>query len=110
MLPTPEIVRCFHDLFSGLPAMELRWPTSADRAWHLPDDVMLIGPAPNVFGVTVHRLESDTFLVKCLWNVREYVWPNLTGDAIRESSLAPILAALDTDLDCLLGQTLAAAA
>jgi hypothetical protein len=110
MLPTPEIIRCFHDPFSRLPAMELRWPTPCDWAWHLPDGTTIIGPAPTSFGVTVHRQGSDAFLVRCLWNDRDYVWTDLTANEILESSLSPILAALGTRLDYLLDQPLAMAA
>ena len=110
MLPTPEIIRCFHDPFSRLPAMELRWPSSADWAWHLPDGKTIISSPPTSFGVTVHRQGPNAFLVRCLWNDRDYVWMNLTADEILESSLSPILAALGTRLDYLLDQPLAAAA
>jgi hypothetical protein len=110
MLPTPEIIRCYHDPYSRLPAMVLRWPIAADWAWHLPDGTTIIGPAPTSFGVTVHRQGPDAFLVRCLWNDHDYCWSDLTAAQLVESSLSPILAALGTRLDYLLDQPLAAAA
>jgi hypothetical protein len=110
MLPTPEIIRCFHDARSRLPAMELRWPAATEQAWRLPDGTIHVGPAPTAFGITIHRLGVDAYLVRCLWNDRDYCWSNLTGRQLHDTSLDSILAALGTSLDYLLDQPLLAAA
>ena len=110
MLPTPEIIRCFHDAHCRLPAMELRWPAGTDRAWRLPDGSSIVGPAPTAFGITIHRLGAESYLVRCLWNDHDHSWPHLTSRQLHDSSLDAILAALGTRLDYLLDQPLSAAA
>ncbi len=109
-LPKPEIVRCFFEqsFEAPLPAMELRWdPDSAgafERIWHLPENLMLKGPAPQRFGVTIHRVADNTYQVRVLWNRLCLDWEELTRRQIMTSSLALILGALGTDVWYLLEQ------
>ena len=109
-LPKPETVRCFFDrsFEPPLSAMELRWdadaPGVAERTWHLPDGVVLKGPAPRRFGVTIHRLSKNSYQVRVLWNRLCLSWDDLTRLQIMTSSLAIVLSALGTDLWYLLEQ------
>jgi hypothetical protein len=109
-LPKPEVERCFfeHRFEPPLPAMELCWdpdgPGVAERVWHMPDSVLLKGPAPRRFGITIHRQGSDSYQVRVLWNQLSLRWDDLTRVQIMASSLAVILNALGTDLWYLLNQ------
>ncbi|MBI1832659.1 MAG: hypothetical protein HYR84_14560 [Planctomycetes bacterium] len=103
-LPKPKIVRCFFDETFGpaLPVMELCWPAmhagAADHTWHLPEGVSIKGPAPRRFGVTIHRTAGDAYQVRILWNAVCMSWARLTRRQIMASSLAALLASLETDL------------
>jgi hypothetical protein len=109
-LPEPQIIRCFFDRNATphLPAMELRWdadtPSVADGIWHLPGNVVLKGPAPERFGITVRRVDFVNFRVRVLWNELSLHWESLSRTQIMTSSLAPVLRALGTDLWYLLEQ------
>jgi hypothetical protein len=109
-LPKPDVVRCFFEqtFEPPLPAMELRWdPDSAgafDRVWHLPENVTIKGPAPQRFGVTIHRLGDNSYKVRVLWNRLCLNWDELTRRQIMTSSLALILGSLGTDVWYLLDQ------
>src|SRR5262245_4624858 len=101
-LPTPKIKRCADE------AMDLQWdadePGVMERAWHLPDGVVLHGPAPARFGVKIQRGHSDLYRVRVVWNRLTLDWDGLTRVQIMASSLKPLLAALGTDLWELLEQ------
>jgi hypothetical protein len=109
-LAKPEVERCFFESSAQppLPAMDLRWdpdgPGVAERVWHLPDNVLLKCPAPQCFGITIHRHGSNSYQVRVLWNHLSLRWNNLTRVQIMASSLAIILSALGTDLWHLLNQ------
>jgi hypothetical protein len=108
-LPKPEVVRCFHatGFEPHLPAMVLRWadsPSHTEHIWHLPDNLTLKGPAPQRFGITVHRLGPNAFQVRCLWDNLSVTWERLTRSQVMASSLSQILSALGTDLWYLLNQ------
>jgi hypothetical protein len=109
-LPKPEVVRCFFEQSFDTPlaAMELRWDPDghgvAERAWHLPDSVMLKGPAPERFGIMIHRHGADSYQVRVAWNRLCLSWDGLSRVQIMTSSLAIVLAALGTDLWYLLSQ------
>ncbi len=109
-LPKPEVVRCFFEksFEPRLPAMELCWdpdaPGVAERTWYLPGSVSLKGPAPQRFGITIARYESDAYRVRVLWNRLSLNWDNLTRVQIMSSSIALVLNALGTDLWYLLNQ------
>ncbi len=62
------------------------------------------GPAPDRFGVTVHRVGADSYRVRLLWNSLCLSWEHVTRVQVMTSALAPILAALGTDLWHLLNQ------
>ena len=109
-LPTPTIERCFFEntFDPPLSAMELEWDPDApgvmERSWYLPDGVVIKGPAPTRFGITIHRLGADAYRVRVLWNHLCLSWDNLTRMQLMTSSLALVLGALDTDLWHLLEQ------
>jgi hypothetical protein len=110
LLTKPEVVRCYFEntIQPHIPAMCLHWdadaPGVADRTWHLPDGVSVKGPAPEHFGVTIHRHGANAYHVRVLWNQLILDWNNLTRVQIMTSSLAPLLRALGTDLWYLLEQ------
>ena len=107
-LPKPEVERCSYDAEVGMSAMELCWnvdaPGVTDRLWHLPDGMSLKGPAPQRFGVTVHRTGPNAYRVRVLWNRTCVSWEGLTRAQVMASSFALILASLGTDLWTLLNQ------
>jgi len=106
----PEVLRCYFEtsVLPHLPAMHLRWPPDApgvaERSWHLPDGVIVKGPAPRHFGVTINRHGPNTYQVRVLWNQLYLSWQNLTRLQIMTSALAPLLRALGTDVWNLLEQ------
>lgn len=110
LLPAPHIERCFFEtrFQPHLPAMELRWdadaPGVSDRAWYLPDDVCIKGPAPGRFGLTLHRRADNAYRLHVLWNRLCLAWEDLPRSEIMASSLSVILDALGTDLWYLLCQ------
>ena len=110
LLPKPTIVRCYFDAANMPPlsAMELAWdsdsPGVMDRVWHFPDNVVVKGPAPENFGITIHRKAKNSYQVQALWNNLRLSWNHLTRTQIMSSSLAAMLRALDTDLWHLLEQ------
>jgi hypothetical protein len=109
-LPKPEIDRCFFErsLEQPLPAMNLSWdpdaPGVAERFWYMPGGMLLKGPAPRRFGITIHRQGKDSYRVRVLWNGLCLCWDELTRLQIMASSLAIVLDALGTDLWYLLNQ------
>jgi hypothetical protein len=109
-LSKPKIARCFFErsLEQPLPAMDLSWdadaPGVAERFWYMPGGVLLKGPAPRSFGITIHRQGKDSYRVRVLWNGLCLCWDELTRVQIMASSLANILDALMTDLWYLLNQ------
>ena len=101
-LPTPKIKRCADE------AMELQWDPDApgvmERTWHLPDGVVLHGPAPAQFGIKIQSGNNNQYRVRVVWNRLTLDWNSLTRVQIMASSLKPLLAALGTDLWALLEQ------
>src|ERR1051325_2615805 len=57
--PRIELEQCVFDqgLQAPVRALQLQWEAdgdaNAERAWHMPDGVMLKGPAPRRFGITI---------------------------------------------------------
>jgi hypothetical protein len=109
-LPKPDVVRCFFEqtIDPPLPGMELRWDADAvgafERVWHLPDNVTIKSPAPQRFGVTIHRLGENSYRVRVLWNRLCLSWDALTRRQIMTSSLTLVLGSLGTDVWYLLEQ------
>jgi hypothetical protein len=109
-LPAPEVVRCFFDesFDPHLPAMSLRWDPGyagpLERLWDLPEGIAIVGPPPRRFGFSVRRLEADAYAVRLLWDQTQLSWPTLARVQLLTSALAPLLAALGTDLWYLLDQ------
>jgi hypothetical protein len=113
-LPQPEVVRCYFDdsFHPRLPAMCLRWDADngqgLERLWELPDGVCLAGPPPKHFGVSIQRRGADGYSVRLLWNHTGLTWSSLTRAELLTSALAPLLAAMGTDLWHLLDQPIRA--
>jgi hypothetical protein len=110
----PEVVECYFDeaFDPQLPAMRLRWPARAagrrERLWELPEGLTFTGPAPERFGIHIRRTDADAYRVRLLWDRTCLTWPSLSRTQLLASSLTGLLAALGTDLWCLLDQPLAA--
>jgi hypothetical protein len=109
-LPVPEVIRCYFDeqFDPPLPAMCLHWglgrPEPLAQLWQLPAGVSLDGPPPQRFGIRIQRLAADAYTVRLLWDRTCFVWTPLDRLELADSSLAPLLSALGTDLDYLLDQ------
>jgi hypothetical protein len=107
-LPRPEVLRRFTEAACqpALPALRLRWDASAlaERLWELPESVCLTGSAPERFGFNIERQGDDAYAVHILWNRTHLSWPELTRVQLLTSALAPLLAALGTDLWQLLAE------
>ncbi len=111
-LPKPHIERCmFERCFEPpLPVMDLCWDEDAfgvaEHDWHFPDGILLQGPAPRRFGITIHRHGNDAYLVRVAWNRVCLSWESLTRVEIMTGSLALILNSLGTDVWHLLNQSI----
>jgi hypothetical protein len=108
-LPKPEIVRRYVDevFHRSAAVLSLRWPGGAalgERLWELPDGVNIVGAPPQRFGVHLQRGGGDVFSLRVLWNGTCLSWASLSRMQLLSSALAPLLAALGTDLWCLLEQ------
>jgi hypothetical protein len=109
-LPSPEVLRCYVEegFTPGLPAMCLRWKDGEDEAeerqWEMPEGIVLSGPLPERFGISIRRVRRDAYLVRLLWNRTCLVWQDLHRSQILASALTPLLAAMGTDLWYLLEQ------
>jgi hypothetical protein len=109
-LPNVKVVRCYFDesFEPHLPAMTLRWDTPgqepAERLWELPAGFHVLGPAPERFGFQVRRLDSNYYSLRLLWDQTCLSWPSVSRLQLMSCSLAPLLAALGTDLWSLLDQ------
>jgi hypothetical protein len=113
-IPEPEVARCFFDAgFSPpLPAMRLRWWSSSfrrRRVWRFPAGLDLLGPAPQRFGITIHRVAADAYYVRVLWDRARFQWCSLSRAALAASSLGSFLAVIGTDLNYLLDQPISQA-
>ena len=113
-LAEPEVLKCyFDDTFQPhLPAMWLRWRGDpggpAERLWYLPEGVCLMGPAPEHFGVNIHRRADDAYSVRLVWNKTRLSWPAVKRVELLTSALAPLLEAMGTSLRFLLDQPVSA--
>lgn len=113
-LPPAEVLRSFFDEQGArLPVLCLRWPAAvaaAERLWELPEGVTLVGPPPQRFGFSARRLGESSYAVRLLWDSTCLSWASLSRMQLLTSALAPLLAALGSDLWCLLDQPVALAA
>jgi hypothetical protein len=109
-LPSPEVLRCYFDeqFEPPLPAMCLRWDREGlgqtERLWDLPEGVCMTGTPPQRFGVSIQRQDTDSYAVRVLWDRTCLIWPGLERAELLSSALAPLLAAMGTDLWYLLDQ------
>lgn len=109
-LPKPEILEsCWEDSDAPpLTALRLQWDPNmlgaAERVWRLPERIVLTGPAPERFGVTIIREDIDAYAVRLLWNDIRFDWTALTRMQLLTTSLVPIMRALGQDLWTLLNQ------
>lgn len=108
LLPAPEVVRCYFDTSFDphLPAMALRWPAGdwPEHSWQLPEGLVINGPPPRQFGISVVRQEDDSYAVRLLWDRTCVSWLSLHRDQLLGSDLLPLLGSLGTDLWYLLDQ------
>jgi hypothetical protein len=110
-LPAPDVLCSYRDesFEPPLPAMCLLWDAEAGECtWELPGGVAVTGPPPRRFGIDIRRQGGDAYAVRLLWDGTLLTWPAAAREQILASALAPLLAALGTDLWCLLDQPLAA--
>jgi hypothetical protein len=112
--PAPRVVRTYLDdcCTPPLPVCCLCWENEdeeGDQVWDLPEGVRLCGPFPHRFGLAVQRRDSNTYQVRLLWDHTFLSWAALSRGQLLTSSLAPLLAALGTDLWHLLEQPIAPA-
>lgn len=110
-LPAPQVLGCYFDdgFTPHLPAMRLRWDGDAptDQTWDLPGGLSIVGPPPRRFGLSIHRHGPDTYRVRLLWDQTGLSWTAVPRGELLTSSLAPLLAAMGTDLWYLLDQPVA---
>ena len=84
-----------------------RWPgnlSHVQKLWELPDGVNIVGAPPQCFGFHLQRTGSDVYSLRVLWNNTCLSWATLSRMQLLSSALAPLLAALGTDLWGLLEQ------
>src|SRR5437868_14680626 len=110
-LSAPEVLECYFDRSFDLhlPSMSLRWGRSRaanERLWYLPEGICLSGSPPERFGLHVERRDADAYSVRLLCNQTSLSWSSLTRAQLMTSALAPLLAAMGTDLWYLLDQPL----
>jgi len=109
-LPKPAIVESYleHAYEPPLPALRLRWDPDAagmaERSWHLPEHLTLKSPAPERFGLSIVRVDTDAYTVRLLWNDMCLSWTRLTRVRLLTSALSPLLRVLGQDLWQLLNQ------
>jgi hypothetical protein len=106
-LPAVEVVRTYFDeAFSAqAPVRVLRWAGAcSERLWELPEGLSIVGPPPRGFGFQVRRLGADSYAVRVAWDRTVLVWSSLSRADLLSCCLAPLLAALGTDLWQLLDQ------
>ena len=109
-LPKPVVLECYwdNDQQPPLAALRLQWDPnilgSAERVWHLPQSLTLIGPAPERFGLTLVRQNLDSYAVRMLWNGICFHWSAATRVQLLTSAMAPLLRSLGQDLWQLLNQ------
>jgi hypothetical protein len=92
--------------------MQLHWPGEAGgivQKWTLPGGESIQGTPPKRFGLLVRRQAEDAYALSLVWDSTCRQWFSLRRHEIAGSSLAPLLAALETQLDYLLDQPIGCA-
>ena len=108
-LPKPAILERYVETAyqSPMPAVVLRWETATgttERRWYLPQHLILTGPAPERFGLTIIRHGADSYAVRLLWDDMNLNWNDLSRVQLLTSAFTPLLRALGQDLWQLLNQ------
>jgi hypothetical protein len=109
-LPEPEVLSCcFEESFTPrLAAMQLRWPDDGTQlrthVWQFPEGVRLLGPLPERFGVSIHRMSDDAYDVCLVWGRMSLQWNGISRRDLLTGSIGPMLRALGTDIANLLNQ------
>jgi hypothetical protein len=108
-LPEPEMLGCFFDegFSPSLPVMRLRWLSTSfrrRRIWRLPAGLRITGPAPQRFGITIHRVSTNEYDVCLVWDATRLCLSAVARSSLTASSLPLFLRAMGTDLDYLLDQ------
>jgi len=108
-LPLPEVLGCYCDVgfMPPIAAMHLRWPAeiaAIEHAWRLPNGDPLVACLPKRFGVRIIRQAEDAYVVALMWDAIYYQWYSLRRAELLPSLLAPLLAAMHTNLEYLLDQ------
>jgi hypothetical protein len=108
-LSEPDLVSCLviEEVQPHMLAMRLHWPdddTTGPQIWDLPGNVQQFGPAPDVFGIVLHRMAFDGFDLRLWWDGTHFSWPHLSRRTIEDSCLGRLLSALGSDLGFMLDQ------
>ena len=103
-LPKPAILESYLEsaYHPPVPALRLHWDPettgTAERSWYLPRHLTLKGPAPERFGVSIVRVDFDSYDVRLLWVDMYLSWMGLTRVQLLTSALSPLLRILGRDL------------
>jgi hypothetical protein len=108
-LPEPDLVSCLiiEQVQPHMMAMRLHWPddlATRPQIWDLPAGKQQFGPAPECFGIVLHRVAFDGFELRLWWDGSYHSWPHLSRQAVIDSCLSRLLSALGSDLSFMLDQ------
>jgi hypothetical protein len=114
-LPKPTILENYveREFQPPMPAWRLRWETSqgtTERRWYLPRHLTLTGPAPERFGLTITRNDSDSYAASVIWDDMKLNWNDLSRVQILTCAFTPLLRALGQDIWQLLNRPIDRAA
>jgi hypothetical protein len=108
-LPEPDLVSCLvvDEVQPHMLAMRLLWPddiTTQPQIWELPLGLQHFGPAPECFGIVLHRTAFDSYELRLWWDGSYHTWPHLPRRTVEDSCLGRLLASLGSDLSFMLDQ------
>ena len=108
-LSEPDLVSCLviEDVVPHMLAMRLQWPddeSTGPQIWDLPGNLQQFGPAPDCFGIMLHRTAFDGYDLRLWWDGVHFSWPHLPRRVIEESCLGRLLTSLGSDLSFMLDQ------
>lgn len=108
-LPEPDLVSCLviDEVQPHMLAMRLNWPDDVltqAQIWDLPGGQQQFSPAPECFGIVLHRSAEDAYVIRLWWDGCYFTWQNLTRQEIENTCLHRLLAALGSDLPFMLEQ------